>query len=385
MSDTKSKYLLLYLNTGGGHISSAKTIANCLNEKYGNKVEPILINGFKEVNKLVKFLIENGYSITQAKAKWLFQSLYALNKIDAQAKGTVKAVSAFVEKYLKKEIKKHDPEKIIIFHFFLTKSVIKILSSLKLKIPVITVVTDPFTAPKIWFTEKKSEYIIFSERAKYESALKMGIPEKQIHIFPFIANKKFEKQKPPSEIKILKKSLGFNHRQKLTVILGGGDGMPHCKKIVKNFIKQKTKTRLAVVCGRNSEQYVKLLEYKKKKNIEYLTVYSFIDFVHELITAADFVITKGGPSSVFEILLLHKIPIINSFIWEQEKGNMEFVRDNKLGFYEPKIKKLPELVDKLISDDELRRGFEQNIDKQNIKNGTEQVTRFIYNFYVKSK
>ena len=64
-------------------------------------------------------------------------------------------------------------------------------------------------------------------------------------------------------------------------------------------------------------------------------VYGFVDFVYELINISDAVITKGGPATVMEILQLNKIPVISSYIWEQEKGNVELVTQSNVGFYEP--------------------------------------------------
>ena len=88
-------------------------------------------------------------------------------------------------------------------------------------------------------------------------------------------------------------------------------------------------------------------------------------------------ITKCGASTITEILILKKIPIINDYIWEQELGNMEFVRDNELGVFERNIEKLPSIVRKLISDDNYYRRFQQNIGKMKIRSGTKEVAEYL--------
>lgn len=373
----KSEYLFLYLNTGAGHISSAKTIAKYFNENYNEEINVTLVDGFTEINKLVKYIVEDGYRISQAKAKWVFEGLYALNKIDAQANGTNKTISYFVREYLQKLIEKQKPDKIVVFHFFLVKPILKILKSLNLNIPVVTVVTDPFTAPKIWFTEKNSQYIVFSERAEKQAISKMGVPKEKVHVFPFIINDKFDTKPNDEQLKEIRRMLGFAPDKKLTVIIGGGDGMPRSKKIIKQLVKQNVDTEIAVVCGRNKDLYDDLTTRLKYKKIGNLTVFDFIDFVYELLSVADFVICKGGPSSIFEILAMGKIPIVNTYIWEQEKGNVEYVTKNNLGYYEPDVKRLPLIINELINDENKLNEMKKNIKKQNITNGTKQVSEFL--------
>ena len=81
-----------------------------------------------------------------------------------------------------------------------------------------------------------------------------------------------------------------------------------------------------------------------------------------------------------EILMTNKIPIVNKYIWEQEKGNMEFIRDNKMGLYEKNPKKLPQINDDLILNNHIYNSFSENIKQAGLKNGTSQVANFILEF-----
>jgi processive 1,2-diacylglycerol beta-glucosyltransferase/1,2-diacylglycerol 3-beta-galactosyltransferase len=94
-----------------------------------------------------------------------------------------------------------------------------------------------------------------------------------------------------------------------------------------------------------------------------------------LINISDAVITKCGASTIMEILILKKIPVVNSYIWEQEKGNVEFLVKNKLGFYETKISKLPNLIRKIFNEDKI---LAEN--KMIIQNGTDQIAKYISDF-----
>ena len=95
----------------------------------------------------------------------------------------------------------------------------------------------------------------------------------------------------------------------------------------------------------------------------------------------DVVITKCGASTFMEILISGKVPVINNYLWEQEKGNMEFVRDNHLGIYEKNLQKLPESVFRLTSNASVYGDYSRRILNSRIKNGTPLVSDFIFKLY----
>ncbi len=80
---------------------------------------------------------------------------------------------------------------------------------------------------------------------------------------------------------------------------------------------------------------------------------------------------------MMEILHLKKIPIVIDYIWGQEKGNMEFIRDNNMGIFEKDISKIPSIIRGLLENNNKHNFYVNNIEKENLRPGTEEVTRFI--------
>src|ERR1035437_160392 len=190
MTELKKKYLLLYLNTGGGHLAPAKSIANCIDKLSANVIEPILIDGFEKANKIIQYIVEDGYRKLQRGGKWFYSFLYSLYHIPLVTFINDMVLTSSITPNLEKRILEEKPEKIIIFHFFLIRPVYTIIKKHRLTIMIYTVVTDPFTAHPFWFVNKKQHFILFSERLK-KHALKRKIPEENLHVFPFILNEKF--------------------------------------------------------------------------------------------------------------------------------------------------------------------------------------------------
>lgn len=375
MDTGKQKYFLLYLKTGAGHIAPARSLANVFSKEHGESIEPVLIDGLTEAKLFPRSIIENGYRLLQARAKWYYEFLYATNKFPPIGYANVAAANFFIKPYIRKRITEERPAKIVILHFFLIAPVFDILKELKLQIPVITAVTDPFTAHPLWFQRNTQRYIVFSERLKRHCIDIRKIPESRLRVFPFIIDEKFAAPLPLSEVAKIKQKFGLTPDKKCVLIIGGGDGIPNGRNILGQLLRASLDVDIAIVCGKNEHLHADALELQKQFPL--LKVFGFVDFVYELLNASDIVITKCGASTIMEILMMKKIPIINDYIWEQELGNMEFVRDNELGIFERNIAELPSIVRRLASDEKEYQRFRQNIERMNLRSGTKEVAEHI--------
>ncbi len=374
-----SKYLFLYLKTGSGHLAPAKAVAEKIKTKKKVNVEVLLADGLADSNFLVRRVIEDGYKNAINKAAWTFELLYAIHKIALVSQLTSFLMSVFMKFGIEKQILATNPKKIVLFHFFLVKPVFSVLKKHNLDIPVITVVTDPFTAHPIWFQKKEQNFIVFSEILK-DKCIEMGISKNNLQVFPFVINSKFSHKVSESLKLMTRKNLGFEPESKIILIMGGGEGMPHGKRILKKIIARNLEAEIAIVCGKNKSLYAKAMQIKTKYSIKNLKVYGFVDFVHSLLSISDIVITKCGASTSMEILIMGKVPVINNYIWEQEKGNMEFVCDSKMGILEKNATILPDVLNKLLTDEAFYKSLIKNIKNASISNGVGPVSNYILNF-----
>lgn len=375
MTNKKKKYLFLYLKTGGGHLAPAKAVAQYIKKNHNDEAEIILADAFDKAGWLVRFVVEEGYRFLQRKAKWIYEFIYAVHKINLVSETSAKLCSDRVVEPLTELILREKPDKIVIFHFFLIKPVYKILKKQNLNIPVITVVTDPYIAHPLWFLNAKQNFILFSQQLK-KYCLKKGIAKKNINVFPFILDEKFSVQADEKMINEFKQKHGFV-KEKVLLILGGGDGIPKGIRLLESILKTENDYETAIICGKNQKLYNQAVNLKNKNGYENLKVFGYVDFVYELISISDVVITKCGASTFMEILISNKVPVVNSYIWEQEKGNVDFIVQNGLGIYETNIKKLNETVTRLFAEPEYLQQFKDNIESLHLEIGTKKVGDFL--------
>jgi UDP-N-acetylglucosamine:LPS N-acetylglucosamine transferase len=371
--------MFLYLRTGSGHLAPAKALSECMKANYRGNMNISLTDGLADSPVIIRKLIENGYRYSINKALWFYELLYAINKIKFFSETTIRIVSLFIFKGLEGQIIRQSPKKILIFHFFLIDPVNRILKKHNLDIPVTNIVTDPFSAPPIWFLKKDQKYIVFSDMVR-ENCVKRGINPENIREFPFILNGNFDHVADEHDKKKIRERLGFRSGSRIILMMGGGDGIPKGKSLLKSIMKSGPDYDIAVVCGNNNGLREKAIRLAKKYSHITIKIYGYIDFVHDLISISDAVITKCGASTCMEILSLGKIPIINDYIWEQEKGNMEFIRDGEMGIVERRTDYIPSVIKGLFSNQAYFNYLSRNIQKAAIRSGAGKVTDYFLSY-----
>jgi UDP-N-acetylglucosamine:LPS N-acetylglucosamine transferase len=368
----KEKYLLIYLKTGGGHLAPAKSIAAQL-VKLNPSIEPILIDGFKKAPWIVKFIVVDGYRRLQYKAKWFYEFLYAINKFRLMAWINASIISFFTKDYINEVIQNEQPSRIIIFHFFMIKPVYDVLSKNNLHIKTNTVVTDPFTAHPLWFLKKDQDFVIFSSRLK-NHCLSIGIKENRLKVLPFILDNRFSAKATPEEIILLRNKYKIESDKKVILVLGGGDGIPRGKKILSILLNNKKDFHIILIAGNNESLKRKAIKLKEQKRYQDFSIYGYVDFVYDLINLSDVVITKCGASTFMEIIISGKIPLVTNYIWEQEKGNKDYIVQNGMGVYVKNLNTLSENIEIVFRN---REFYQKNIEKAHLKNGAEETARYL--------
>ncbi|QSH91534.1 glycosyltransferase [Treponema medium] len=376
----KQRIGFLYLKTGGGHVSGANALIACLKEKYPNNAEYIPQNGFKDTNWISRTVFEKGYLATSNYFELGYVAFYQLTKSKTVLTFCRWLLRPFIVKNLVAFLKTEKITKLICLHEILTPLARIAIDRVNPNIPLISIVMDPFTAHPSWFYAKDTELIVFSQKLQKEAIAHYGFKPEQVHQFPIMLSRNFDRRYTLEEKIIAKKKHGIPLDKKIVLVVGGGEGLKATLTIVNAFIFQRCPAHLIVICGKNKVLKTQLEIFLKTTNISNIQVFGFVSFMPDLINVSDCVITKGGPATVMETLSAGKPLILASYVRGQELGNMLYVVNNNLGWYIPKPRKIIKKVKEIIADDSLLTSIEQKIDTMHIQNGLEPIADFIYHF-----
>ncbi|UTC63785.1 glycosyltransferase [Treponema sp. OMZ 788] len=376
----KQRIGFIYLKTGAGHIAGAKALSAKLMDLYPDQAECHLKDGFDQGAWFLKFFFEKGYLASTNYFEPGYVAFYQLYALSPMLHLLKKLITPYTVPNLVNFLKSNKITKLVCLHHTLIPICREAINRVNPNIPLISIVTDPFTVHPIWFFERNTELIVFSKKALQEGLAKHKFPAEKLHQFPLILSEKFDKPYTQDQIASIKDKLGIPKDKKIVLIVGGGEGLKNANSIVQAFIKNKSEIFLIVVCGNNrplrhSLEY--LVQFYNLKNIK---IFGFVSFIPDLMNIADCVITKCGASTPMEALALGKPVIISTYIKGQELGNMLYITQNKLGWYIPKPKHIVEKITEIFSDNRHLEEVREQIKKMNIRNGLNDIADFIWNF-----
>ncbi len=337
MADTgeERRFLLVYLNTGNGHRAQAKVLQEAFFD-YAPDVKVELQRGFDQKNRSGRLFVEKGYGVACNYIHGAWPLIYTLGEFKFFQKLTLFFVRFHTVSYLQKIIEERQITDIVSFHFVMTPVLhdairnIQKKSGRKLRMTVIT--TDPFTGTSAWFFLKRQDYLVSSTKFR-DFAQRCGVSPERIRIVPFLINKKFSRPVTKDEIYFLRRKFGYSQDKRIVLLAGGGEGLPGALKFVNQCVLHKAQFSVAVVCGRNKGLYHSLELIKKVAPWLDLHIYGFVDCMDSLVKLSDLIVSKAGTSSIMEIASQQKPIIISNYIYGQEKGNLEFVTKNKIGYF----------------------------------------------------
>lgn len=371
----KRKFLFFYLTTGAGHISTARVMKECI-LKNNPDAEIVMINGFDKKNLFGQLIFEKGYYVSTNFLPGLYPLTYDLGQFRFFQTGMLRLLKLHTTRYLRKVILRENPTDIVSFHFALTPYLDDVLKEMKSNIKMSVMVTDPFTVPHCWFYKKDVDYLVYSEQAK-KIGISLKVPEEKITIVPFALNPKYQVPFTKDDVIALKKKHGYDLNKKTLLMVGGGDGIPGAIEIINRCILRKANFSIAVICGHDKAKQTLLESLKKLNPWLDLHVYGFIDYLDELVKLSDCVVMKAGPATLLEVLSCKKPVIICRYIHNQEKGNMMFAVDNKVGYFIQKPSKIYDKVEELLNDEKFDEKMEKNFAALKLDTDTDKTAKIL--------
>ncbi|MFA6105547.1 MAG: glycosyltransferase [Patescibacteria group bacterium] len=366
------KIWLYYAKSGGGHKAPAEALASDLKRLYPG-TETKLIDMADQASVFFRLIIENGYVLLVQNLTWIYAVIYTINNSRLVVKLENFLTNLFLKSLIKARLVVDKPSGVVSTHF-LVSPISSALKDLKMDIPIYIIVTDPFSVSPIWFYNKNLHYIVYSDAAK-QIALANGVSPEKVVVFHQIVNHP-TKILLAEEVAKVKNKYQINERKKIILMIGGANGLPKGEKIFELILKNKINAEVVAVCGTNKRQAKNFHSIKQKYNSE-AKIMGWVDNLSELMGAADLVITKAGAGVIYESLLLQKPLLITHFIFGQEKGTMEFVVKNGLGWYFTDSELIIKKVKDVIDGEDGKKILMAN-EKIKFRSGNEEIVNYLY-------
>jgi 1,2-diacylglycerol 3-beta-galactosyltransferase len=321
----KPRILIMFSDTGGGHRSAAQAVLEALEEKHPGAYEADMVDVFKAYAPYPLNRMPEWYP-TMVKSPSLWQLGYRM--VDGKQRGQfmMDSLWPWVRPAARQLVREHPADLILGVHPLFTSPVIRAMG--KHRVPFIAVVTDLVTAPVLWFNRRVDVCVVPTEEVRRD-ALRHGLEPEQVKLLGLPVGKRFE---CPGDKSALRLTMGWPTDRKIVLIIGGGEGMGPLFETARAIAQTSPECALIVVAGRNE---------KLKKRIEEaawdvpMIVYGFVTNMHDLMRAADILVTKAGPGTICEALNTGLPMVMYSRIPGQEDGNVRYIVGEGAGRWAP--------------------------------------------------
>ncbi len=340
---TRKFLAILSCNYGGGHRRVGEAIAAEWEAETGGRAE--LVDFFARfVHPVFDAITKFSYIQSVRHAPALYGMFYKMT-------GDIRPDSLFqrwinrmgmerLEQYLGAEC----PDVVCCVHCTPAGTMSDLKIAHRTTVPCLTVITDYVTHSQ-WIHPRVDRYCVADVLVR-DGLLGRGIPSDRIVVTGLPIEQKFLR---PLDRGALMTRFGFTPNAPVVLVMAGAyamlGGVPDVVGVLANFPQP---IQVIVVCGhdRGLEEQVRAQAARSPHRFQ---VFGYVDFVEELMTVSDLLVTKAGAVTVSEALTKRLPMLIYRPIPGQEKGNTRFLLERGAVLVSRTPQELREALSDLLS------------------------------------
>ena len=371
------KVIIFYASYGGGHLSAAKSIENCINTNYPY-VETELIDCMKYVNKTIEKVTTAAYREMAKKAPWAWGKIYS----DSQ-KGPLAHISSRSNKImaikLLRLLREKKPDLIISTHPFGSQMCSYLKRKGKISSKIATIMTD-FALHDQWLVgHDYTDYFFVAHDKMKQYLLNKGINEKKIFATGIPISSRFLINYNKQEIL---KEFELKENMQTVLFFGGGEfglGKTKTVEIFECFVKNFNNLQVIAIAGKNEKMKSAFEQIVKENNkSEYVKILEYTNKVPELMSISNIVVTKPGGLTTSESLACNLPIIVINPIPGQEEENAEFLESKNIAVWIKKDDNPTEVLNNLFSNPTKLEEMKKNTNILAKKHSTEDICKILF-------
>lgn len=226
------------------------------------------------------------------------------------------------------------------------------------------VISDPRTFANI-VVHPEAVNLLFDKKAA-QRAIRLGIPKKNVVVSGWFVRDRFESNYDQLTIR---GQLGLAKDKLILLIVAGSEGTATILKILPAFVNCNRPVEVIVACGSSKKlastitTLAKVIRLSNKKEMVSIKALGFTREVHLYMQAADLVLGKAGPNLLFESVATKTPFMAITHISGQEDGNLDIIREYKLGWVEEEPVKAIKLLKQILDKPEMLDRFIPHLEK----------------------
>ena len=251
------KILIFSASTGGGHKRAAAALEDTI-KRMDPSAEVTVVDGLRAIGKVYDKTVVNGYYFLVKKTPKFYGGLYKITDRKNLMYKAVMQSNASMARKLLEEIKRHDPDVIIMCHAFITAMVSKLKKQGKLdeKVKSIALITD-YDAHRTYVAPNIDAYVLAEPQMAPKLIEEYGVDESIIYPLGIPT---FDKFNVPGAKEEICRREGLDPNKTTVLLMAGSFGVTGVLKFYKKLAEIDENLQLIVITGKNEKLYEKLEE-----------------------------------------------------------------------------------------------------------------------------
>jgi len=306
------RVLILSANTGGGHNSTARSLAERF-EQLGAACD--IADTLAFISEKVSDFISRGHSYVYRTFPKLFGAGYHFE--ETHPPRFLYELCAMGAESLNQRLTEEQYDAVLCVHTFSGMMMTEVRNRFGNPIPCYFVATDYTASPGV--TEMVADGYFVPHEMLFEEFMRAGVPADKMFASGIPVRKEFYEKKSKQEARL---ALGLPTEGRMILL---GCGSMGCGKLEKSSLllleHLPEDSYLVVLCGSNKKSYEALQPYLSPR----LFAVSFTDRVPDYMSAADLYITKPGGLTTSEAIVKRTPMVFYNAVSGCETRNFNFL------------------------------------------------------------
>lgn len=337
----RQRILLMYITVRSGHYQAARAMEEGI-RRIHPRAQILTIDAFQYLNPVLARIVDRMYLSVIQKLPELWDYLYDNPGVVQHSEHLRKLLHRYDSPRLQGLLEEFQPEVIACSQAFPCGLVGDYKKEHGLAAPLYAVLTD-FTPHAFWVHESVDGYIVPAEETR-RWLLERKVPSSRIHTLGIPIDPRFA-ESPGQEM--TRRRLQIAPQTPTILMMGGGQGLGPILEGVDGLDALPDRFQLLVVAGSNESLYHRLIGRipRLKHPVQ---VFGHVDFVPDLMSVADLLITKTGGLTTSEALAMGLPVVALDPIPGQEIKNAHFLVREKVARLAEDPAELPAVVADLL-------------------------------------
>lgn len=312
------KLLILMSDTGGGHRSAAEAVCAALDRMEARSTVELL-DFFAMCSPFPLNQASTIYRLWVNHAAPLWGASFHFSNGRRRADLLGWLISLIARRRLEATLRTFQPDVLACVHPLATQLAADARRGFSHDLPFVTIVTDLVTAHASWFS-REVDVLVAPSEAVGAHARQVGIPLEKIRVIGQPVHPRFAAV--DTERCSTRESLGFAPDRFTALLIGGGEGMGRVAEMARAIDSAGLYLQQIVICGRNEalRRRLEMMAWQVPTR-----ALGFVRNMPALMHAADVVVTKAGPSTICEALVVGRPLLLTGHVPGQERGNVDYV------------------------------------------------------------